>query len=381
MMHYKEKISAYLNNELPSGERQQIAEHLLQCVECRKEHDEIKFGINLASKLECAKAPDKVWQNIVSTLDNEPEPKTLSSNFGFKILIPVAAVVLIAVGFSLFYWRNIPNDLAQNQPNIEQPEKNVSTNEWDIKTLSGVPKTDNQIIGDKGSFAVGETLETDGNSSAMVQVADIGRVEVKPNSRVQLVKTEETEHRLSLEKGTLEAFIIAPPRLFMVDTPSAVAVDLGCAYTLEVDENGNSKLHVTSGFVALERDGAESIVPVGAMAISKKGIGIGTPFAENASAEYQNALYKFDFENGGKESLQIILKNPNIKTSLTLWHLLSRVPENNREEVFNKLNSVVKIPEGVTKEGILNLDKEMLTIWRLTIEGKWFEDFYGDKLS
>jgi hypothetical protein len=177
----------------------------------------------------------------------------------------------------------------------------------------------------------------------------------------------------------LQARILAPPRLFIVDTPSAVAVDLGCAYKLEVDENGDSKLHVTSGFVALERDGRESIVPAGAMAITKKGAGLGTPFAEDASAEYRNALYTFDFENGGRESLQTILKNPNIKTSLTLWHLLSRVPKNERELIFANLATVVKLPEGVTKDGILRLDKEMLTIWRLEIEGKWFENYYGTR--
>lgn len=381
MKHYKDKISAYLNDELPSIERQEIAEHLLQCLDCRKEHDEIKFGMNLANKLESAKATDEVWQNIVNKLDSESQNKTQTSSFGFKILIPVAALFLIAITISFIYWRNISNDFAEKQPNVNPIQENISTNEWDIQTLSGIPKTDNQAIGETGTFAVGETLETDSNSSAMVKVADIGRVEVKPNSRVQFVKTDSTEHRLSLEKGKLEAFITAPPRLFMVDTPSAVAVDLGCAYTLEVDENGDSKLHVTSGFVALERDGAESIVPVGAMAITKKGKGIGTPFAENASAEYQNALNKFDFENGGNESLQTLLKNPNIKTSITLWHLLSRVSEDKREEVFNKLNSVVKIPKDVTKEGILNLDKEMLIIWRLTIEEKWFENYYGVKFS
>ena len=36
----------------------------------------------------------------------------------------------------------------------------------------------------------------------------------------------------------MSARIWAPPRLFYVNTPSAVAEDLGCAYTLEVDDLG-----------------------------------------------------------------------------------------------------------------------------------------------
>jgi hypothetical protein len=38
--------------------------------------------------------------------------------------------------------------------------------------------------------------------------------------------------------------IWAPPRLFFVDTPSAVAADLGCSYTLEVKDDGAGVLRV-----------------------------------------------------------------------------------------------------------------------------------------
>jgi len=49
--------------------------------------------------------------------------------------------------------------------------------------------------------------------------------------------------------------------IFIVETPLATAVDLGCKYTLEVQEDGSSLLHVTLGLVALERDARETIVP------------------------------------------------------------------------------------------------------------------------
>lgn len=376
--HYEEKLSAYLHDELSNDERQFVAEHLSTCPVCRKEFEEIKLGASFAAHLKQADAPSDVWNNIESRLDEKP--KSLSF-FNSPIFIPTTVAVLLIVGISFFaysmFWRNDVKEISENKPPIQTKQ----TNEWNVETLSGTPKTDNETITGKGFLTVGETLETDENSRARVEVANIGQVEVAPNSRVQFVNTSENEHRLSLEKGVLQATIFAPPRLFIVDTPSAVAVDLGCAYTLEVDDNGDSKIHVTGGFVALERDGRESIVPAGAMAITKKGKGLGTPFAEDSPAEYRDALYKFDFENGGEKSLEVVLRNPNIKTSLTLWHLLSRVPESDRERVFDKLVAVVKLPEGATREGILRLDKEMLTVWRLTIEGKWFESFYGTELN
>ena len=58
--HIQEKLSAYLNHELPKDERQAIAEHLLQCENCRSEHDEIKLGAALAMQLNRADAPESV---------------------------------------------------------------------------------------------------------------------------------------------------------------------------------------------------------------------------------------------------------------------------------------------------------------------------------
>ena len=83
---------------------------------------------------------------------------------------------------------------------------------------------------------------------------------VEPNSRLRLAGVGATDHRLELARGTMNAFIWAPPRLFFVDTPSATAVDLGCAYTLTVDDLGNGELHVMTGYVALA-DGSRKKCP------------------------------------------------------------------------------------------------------------------------
>lgn len=340
-------------------ERQIIAEHLLQCEFCRKRHDEIKLGANLAIKLERADAPQKVWQNIEYALDNRQKSVSFSL-FNWQVLTATSAVVLMIFGVYFVFLRQIPVEKVE----IETPQ--LQANEWSIEIISG------QSIKGNDKLEVGETLETDADSRAKVRVANIGQVEIAPNSRLQLVKTEATEHRLSLEQGKIQAFIVAPPRLFVVDTPSAVAVDLGCAYTLEVDKEGNSKLHVTSGYVALERDGRESIVPAGGMAITKKGKGLGTPYYEDVSAQFQKAVYQFDFENGGANSLKTILVNSREKDALTLWHLLSRTKDADREQVFKTLNKLVKLPANTTKDGILRLDKEMLKLWQEEIGIRWY---------
>jgi hypothetical protein len=380
MKHVKEKISAYLHHELPKEERQMIAEHLLLCADCRNEHDEIKFGVDLAINLQRFDAPKNIWNEISETLDGNvptfsfPHQTSFFNRRGWFSLATSSLIVFVMIlallKFNLFEHApldtaSLPQTNSSNRtPNTPNEASPFSNKGWEVETIAGTPL--------KNVLAVGETLETGSDSRAVITVADIGNVEISPNSRIKLIASEQNERRLSLEKGTLEAMILAPPRLFIVDTPSAVAVDLGCAYKLEVDKDGNSKLHVTSGFVSLEREGRESIVPSGGMAITKKGKGLGTPYYEDASAQFQKAVYKFDFENASGKTLQIILNEAREKDALTLWHLLSRTKGADRERVFETLNKLVKLPECCTKEGILKLDKKMLEEWQREIGIAWY---------
>jgi len=215
-------------------------------------------------------------------------------------------------------------------------------------------------------------LETDGSSRAQITVGSIGQVEIDPNTRVRLLQTRPTEHRLELAQGRMSARIWAPPRLFFVDTPSAVAADLGCAYTLEVNDQGESLLHVTSGWVSLELKDRESMVPAGAACQTRPGIGPGTPYFEDASTSFRMALTKFDFETGDATvPLQTILSEARPRDSLTLWHLLFRVQGADRVSVYDRLTNLSPPPPGVTREGVMQLNQEMLERWKSELEKTW----------
>lgn len=419
--HYKKELNLFVDRELPKERQQEIAEHLMQCVDCRSVHDRIKLGTSLANQLDRYDAPARIWNKIENELNGQRSPQVSlmpAMRFGLPNLVGYAVGLLVVAGLvSLVYFALFRKDVNEarkdvnppiqvenvnspmpeiaavpvsppmisgdsnsntlpasansaEQPVVQSPDL-ASLPSWQVETLSGTPKVGD--ASDAKRLAVGEFLETDAASRARITVANIGNVEIQPNSRVKLVGTNAKEHRLSLEHGILQAQISAPPRLFIVDTPSAVAVDLGCAYKLEVDKKGNSYLHVTSGFVALERDGRESIVPAGAMCITKRGLGLGTPFSADTTDKFKAALERFDFSNGGSRSVQAMLDNRGFYDMISLWHLLSRVQKADREKVFDALADYVKPPSDVTREGILTLDKQMLTAWRAEVEKVWFE--------
>jgi hypothetical protein len=235
---------------------------------------------------------------------------------------------------------------------------------WQVEPIAGSPSVGEETLAGTRQIRRGEVIETDSASRARLRVGLIGEVEVRSGSRVRLLATRATDHRLALDRGAISARIWAPPRLFFVQTPSGLAVDLGCAYTLEVAPDGGSLLAVTSGWVQLEDGAREALVPAGALCLTRPGVGPGTPYREGASPQLVAALRRFDFEPEGREALPAALEAASAPDGLTLWHLLRRTEGGDRGLVFDRLAALVAPPPTVTREGILAGDEKMLEAWR-----------------
>ncbi len=161
-----------------------------------------------------------------------------------------------------------------------------------------------------------------------------------------------------------------------MDTPSAVAADLGCAYTLEVDDAGRSLLHVTSGWVALERGPRESVVPAGAACATTPRFGPGTPYFEDASEAFRYALDTFDRHQDGDAALDTVLREARVRDTLTLWHLLARVDDARRVLVYERLAQLTPPPAGVTRDAVLRLDRQALSDWKDNLQDKWLHETF-----
>lgn len=365
--HVGNKLSAYCQGELAAEESRQIAEHLIGCQRCRAEYEEIKLGVKFADHLPLITAPDSLWDDLELLIDKQgtdQKPRHVrTARMSWRpVFATIAVSLLLVVGLTAFwfYWQ-------ESQPS------------WEVARLDGAPRIGAATINNKSRLAVGEWLETDDVSRAKINVGTIGHVDVDPNTRIRLLETKITEHRLELARGRLSARIWAPPRLFFVDTPSAVAADLGCAYTLEVDDAGASLLRVTSGWVALQLRDRESMVPAGAACATRPGIGPGTPYFEDASEIFRKALAKLDFEPQDKEwskipALDIVLAEARPRDTLTLWHLLTRVEGTDRGLVYDRIAALAPPPAGVTREGILQLDAFMMSSWKDKLEDNWSND-------
>jgi hypothetical protein len=231
---------------------------------------------------------------------------------------------------------------------------------WTVQSLAGAPSVAGARIDAPSRLPIGQVVTTDGASRARIDVGSIGIVDVEPNSRVRLITSRAGEHRMSLDRGQIRALIWAPPGRFFVNTPAATAIDLGCAYKLQVDDRGWGKVRVESGWVAFEYNARESFIPKDAMCATRPGFGPGTPCYEDVPAGFDEALTILDFspttDVRRRAALDTVLAGARVKDALTLWHLLSRGTPEERGRVYDRMAALVPPPPGATRDAIIRGD-------------------------
>ncbi len=284
-------------------------------------------------------------------------------------LMAAAAIVLLGVGGAL--WSRMGGNTAKVAENPCAKASSVDS-AWDVTILSGTPRCADQPLAALASLPVGSALETDPASRAEIQVADIGRVVLEPNSRLSLRATSATEHRMQLDYGSLHATIEAPPRLFLVQTPAALAVDLGCEYTLEVATTGETHLRVIDGYVSLE-NGEEAIyVPAGYGSDAFPDVGTSVPFFGDASKELVEATRDLAQSPASTPAFEALLRlSTTPQDTLGLWHLLSRSSDE-CEAVVKRLRELTEVnPDPMGLGWGTCSDPARKNAWQIVLEPYW----------
>jgi hypothetical protein len=224
---------------------------------------------------------------------------------------------------------------------------------WAISRVDGSARVGNAAAGVALPLRAGDAVRTAASSELTLEDDDVGRLDLGPESEMRAVGS-----RLRLARGRLHAFIWAPPRKFVVDTPSSRAVDLGCEYTLDVDRNGDGLLRVSTGWVAFQFDGRESFIPADARCATRRRAGPGLPYFEDAPAALTQAVAAFD--RGDRTAVARVLATARERDGLTLWHLMTRVGPAERGAVYDRFAELVGAPAEVTRAGVVAGDAKMI---------------------
>jgi hypothetical protein len=279
-----------------------------------------------------------------AVLPREDRPRTS------RILWPLAAAAVVLFALGLWFTRFVGNRAA-----------------WTIANLDGSPRIGNLTATPRERWKVGEPLETDATSRVELLVQGLGQIAVEPNSRLTLLRASSDQQQIRLDRGTIRASIVAPPYVFLVHTPTAYAMDMGCAYTLHVNDDGSSILHVTVGWVDLQHGWRQSLVPAGAAAESRPGIGPGAPYFEDATEQFLQALEIVNFDSSDaparSAALAIVLDEARVRDAFTLLNLFRRVDASDRGRLYDRLATLLPPPPGATRDAAVNGDWNSLDPW------------------
>jgi hypothetical protein len=344
--HVRHRIAAFADAALDATETAHIESHLKRCASCREALERHRSVAVLLNQVAPVEAPAEIWTAIESALER-PASRVRATG---RVWAAQPAAWVMALGALVLI---------------------VTAGTWWLATR---PAAWDVVLVDQtraSRMADGQWLETDSASTAALRIGEIGRVELAPGTRLQVVTARPEEHRLNLAVGRISVEIVAPPRVFFVETPMSTVVDLGCAYTMEVGPDGGGILRVTNGWASLEWRGRQSLVPAGASGETRPSFGPGTPSFDDATEAFRSALGEFDFGAGKDDALAVVLDEARGRDTLTLWHLMSRVAESERLRVFERLVSLTSLPEGVTRDKALALDADTMQRWREELAWTW----------
>ena len=268
-------------------------------------------------------------------------------NWG-KVLLILFPLVLIAAGYFIYDFQK------NNSP-------------WKVITNQGTIAI-NGFVNHTGKIAQGESLFTENNSKASIHIPKIGNVEVNENSLIVLKKAKDGDNIIILRQGSINVTNTSNMPDFSIELKNYIVIDRGGEFSISIDEDSNIKIFVRFGFAEIN-NGEETIyLDEGYICEIRTGVGIGSPYRDDASEQLKEEIKNFDYQNGGEKSLNKIVELATEKDMLTLLALIPNSSQMGRQILFQAITNKFPPPESVTRMGIIKSDSQMLYLWWQEIE-------------
>ncbi len=293
----------------------------------------------------------KISESLVSkrksgfTSSNETDAAKVKSTKPLIILV----VLLMAVGAYFLY-----DFLNTNLP-------------WQLKLEYG----NYQIgtAGQKSSIDIEETLTTFDSTKVAMIIPNAGRVDVGSFSSLKIIKGKDSDNIFSLVLGKIYGNCrIDNPKLKIKTNLADIEVIAG-RFTLELNNSGDLNLATDNGMLKVTTPAREILlVKDHRLRISANG-NIGMPIHLRTNAQLAEIIEQFSFGDSKVIDHGLILQLATPIDGLTLLHLIMKAKTiEERIPIFEKLSEFYPLIPGITNEGILNLDKNMLDEWHRDIE-------------
>ncbi len=220
------------------------------------------------------------------------------------------------------------------------------------------PRPSNWTVTGGSRVYIGRRIDTR-SAPVALESDEIGRVELQPGADARVVESAPGRERFDLRQGRMHAFIWAPAGQFVVDTPGARAIDLGCQYDLTVDAFGNGLLSVQTGWVAFQVRHEESFIPAGAACRTTRAGGPGVPFLQDAPALVPGGAAPMGAGPRPKQSRHGAVHGSGGGCTHVVASPVPRPAERPRT-VFDRFAQLVNLPATVERARVLAMDRAAL---------------------
>jgi hypothetical protein len=227
-------------------------------------------------------------------------------------------------------------------------------NEWRATSVAGSASLPDRPL------RTGDVLQTGPLSRIRLESRAVGVIDVDGATTVRLIESRDGRQRIALDVGMIHAKTTSPPGVFVVDTPRARAIDLGCEYVLSIARGGGGELRVTSGWVDLTHGYEQSLVPQGASAMITPDGQITVPAFDDAAPRFLAAVRDFS----RTRDLTTILSLARRRDAFTLLNLFRLTKPDESILLFDRLNQLVPAP--------LSIHREDVRYWRPEVTEQWW---------
>ncbi|HEX5043635.1 MAG TPA: hypothetical protein VFV75_12055 [Candidatus Polarisedimenticolaceae bacterium] len=205
-------------------------------------------------------------------------------------------------------------------------------------------------------LALDRPLQLDAHTSAEVEIARIGAMEVAPGSALALSQTSAARHRVVLDRGDVRVRVWAPPGRFAIRTPAGEVIDLGCIFDLRVEASGETALHVVTGWVQLANVHGESLLPAGTKATMTRDARPAVPVYDDAAPEFVRAVRAFEGTVDEAARLGLageIARHARRRDVITLLVLAHQAPLSSKRPLLEAAAALRPPPSGIQVDQVL----------------------------
>jgi hypothetical protein len=221
-------------------------------------------------------------------------------------------------------------------------------NRWRVTKESGIADVPHSIL------RAGDVVRTE-RGSVRLQSPSVGTIDLGANTTVRLIENRRRRHRLALAAGTIHAKTTSQPGVFVIDTPKARAIDLGCEYTLTIAPDGRGELHVIAGWVDLTHGYLQSLVPQGASASIEADGSLTVPVFDDASPAFHTAMRNHD--------MRTIVALARTRDAFTLLNLFQTATADECGMLYDRLNQLVPAPPSITRDSVRYWTPSSTELW------------------